>query len=84
MDESEADLYQALLGYLAKNREAMDTLDGIAEWWVMRQRIHTSVNTVERVLRQMIEDGLVEEVGPFEPPRYRLRKRRKVNGGEAH
>ena len=84
MDDSEPDLYEALLGYLAENPDAMDTLDGIAEWWVMRQRIHHSVNTVERVLRRMIQDGLVEEVGPPARPRYRLRKPRKMNGGEAH
>jgi hypothetical protein len=72
-DESERDLYRAVLEYLSKNPDAMDTLEGIAEWWVMRQRIHIGVTNLSRVLDQLVEDGLVEDIGPMERPRYRLR-----------
>jgi hypothetical protein len=75
VNETERDLYRAVLGYLTRNPNAMDTLDGIAEWWVMRQHIHTSVSALSRVLRRLVEDGLVEDIGPVERPRYRLRKR---------
>ena len=67
-------LYRAVLDYLSKNPDAMDTLDGIAEWWVMRQRIDTSVSSLSRVLRRLIAEGLVEDIGPVEQPRYRLRR----------
>jgi hypothetical protein len=72
--EAERDLYRAVLEYLEHNPHAVDTLDGIAEWWVMRQRIETSVTTLSRVLRMLVENGLVEELGPVERPRYRLRR----------
>ena len=71
--ETERDLYRAVLQYLRSHPDAMDTLDGIAEWWLMRQRIHASVTSVARVLRLLVENGLVEELGPVERPRYRLR-----------
>jgi hypothetical protein len=75
-DETERELYRAVLEYLERNPHAMDTLDGIAEWWVMRQRIHTSVTTLARVLDLLVEHGRVEALGPVENPRYRLRTSR--------
>lgn len=73
MNDTESDLRRAILGYLAENPDAMDTLEGIARWWVPRQRIQVSVAACARVLEQLVEQGLVEEVGPGEPKRYRLR-----------
>jgi hypothetical protein len=75
VNATERDLYRAVLEYLRKNPDAMDTLDGIAEWWVMRQRIDTTVSSLSRVLRRLVDDGLVEDIGPAEQPRYRLRKK---------
>jgi hypothetical protein len=74
VNETERDLYRTVIEYLTKNPDAMDTLDGIAEWWVMRQRIDTSVSSLSRVLRRLIAEGLVEDIGPVEQPRYRLRR----------
>jgi hypothetical protein len=72
-NESESDLRRAVIGYLEENPEAMDTLEGIAEWWVMRQRIRTSVSTIARVVRRLVDEGLLEELGPRERPRFRLK-----------
>lgn len=71
-DESESDVYSAVVQYLEENPEAMDTLDGIAEWWVMRQRIRTSVDAIARVVERLVGEGLLEEVGPRDRPRFRL------------
>jgi hypothetical protein len=73
VNDSDTDLHRAILGYLADNPDAMDTLEGIAGWWVARQRVAVSVRSCERVLRDLIGQGLIEEVGPGEPKRYRLR-----------
>ena len=72
-NESESDLRRAVVEYLEENPEAMDTLEGIAEWWVMRQRIRTSVSTIERVVRRLVDEGLLEQVGPPQRPRFRLK-----------
>jgi hypothetical protein len=50
-----------ILGYLDDHPTAMDTLDGIAEWWVLRQQIEIEVRRVSRVLTALVSDGLLEE-----------------------
>ena len=50
-----------ILGYLDDHPTAMDTLDGIAEWWVLRQQIEIEVRRVSRVLTTLVTDGLLEE-----------------------
>ncbi len=63
---------EAILGYLAEHPQAMDTADGIAVWWIMWQQIRVTATTVTRVLRELTERGLLEEVGDGDQPRYRL------------
>jgi DNA-binding HxlR family transcriptional regulator len=62
-----------ILGYLTEHPQAMDTLEGIAEWWLMRQHIRVSVTMLARVLRRLTEQGVLEELGSPEEPRYRLK-----------
>jgi hypothetical protein len=78
-NENESDLRRAVIGYLDENPEAMDTLEGITEWWVMRQRIRTSVTTVARVVRRLVDEGLLEQLGPRERPRFRLNRSGATN-----
>ena len=65
---------QSILGYLAEHPQAMDTVEGIAQWWIMRQQIRVTATTVARVLRQLAERGLLEEFGDGEQRRYRLKR----------
>jgi hypothetical protein len=39
MDTSRSgeEVAEAILGYLAQHPQAMDTADGIAQWWIMYQ-----------------------------------------------
>jgi len=78
--DSESDLYRAVVAYVEENPEAMDTLEGIAEWWVARAQARTSVGDVTRVVRRLVDDGWLEEVGSFERPRFRRRR----SGLECH
>jgi hypothetical protein len=34
-------LVRVILAYLAEHPQAMDTIEGIAEWWVRRQEVRT-------------------------------------------
>jgi hypothetical protein len=71
--QDEAELAEAILEYLSEYPHAMDTLEGIAEWWVMREQVRVEVDALVRVLQQLTKDGLLEEIGPDDNPRYRLR-----------
>jgi hypothetical protein len=59
--ESDAHVKTLVLGYLDDHPTAMDTLDGIAEWWVLRQQIDIEVRRVARALAALVSDGLIEE-----------------------
>ena len=56
------DVAAAILGYLEEHPHGMDTLEGIAEWWIARQRVRVQVATVARVLERLTEGGAVEVV----------------------
>ena len=42
----------------------MDTLQGIAEWWLLRQRVRMVVRQVERVLLRLTAEGALERSAP--------------------
>jgi hypothetical protein len=53
-------LADEILAYLARHPEAQDTMEGIAEWWLLDQRIHSAVADVEATLRELVgQDFLV-------------------------
>ena len=46
--------------YLRAHPEASDTLDGIAHWWLSRQRQDDASELVQAALDLLIERGVVE------------------------
>jgi hypothetical protein len=73
----EPELETAVMSYLAEHPEAMDTIEGIAEWWLMRQRIRVGLEALSRVLGRLTNDGLLEKIGEGENARYRLKMKRQ-------
>jgi Fe2+ or Zn2+ uptake regulation protein len=71
---NDEEVAQSILAYLAEHPKAMDTAEGIAQWWIMRQQVRVTATTVSRVLHQLAEKGLLEEFGDGEQRRYRLRR----------
>jgi Fe2+ or Zn2+ uptake regulation protein len=69
----EAELARAVIGYLGHHPQAMDNVQGVAEWWVMRQQVKVEVETMARVLQQLVDRGLLEKVDSANGPFYRLR-----------
>jgi hypothetical protein len=62
-----------LLGYLREHPNAMDTLEGIADWWLPRHRVRTEVERVAQALRTLEQRELIERIG-HDRPLYRLRR----------
>jgi hypothetical protein len=62
------------MDYLVEHPNAMDTSEGIAEWWIMRRQIKVEVEAVQRVLSQLTARGLLEKIGSGASARYRLKK----------
>ena len=59
MRSSLASIRRAILAYLARNPEAADTVDGIAEWWLWKQRIVDVKSDVQKVLDKLAREGLL-------------------------
>ncbi len=62
------------MDYLAENPEAMDTLEGIAQWWIARQKVRVDVSRLARALDDLTGKGILERIGSGEDARFRLKK----------
>lgn len=67
------ELAEAVRAYLAQHPQAMDSLEGIAEWWLPRDSGHVDLNALARTLDVMVEQGVLERVGSTRVS-YRLKK----------
>ena len=65
-------LRAAVLAYVAEHPGAMDTLDGIAEWWIARQQIRVNVKRLASVLDELTRIGSLESVDVGGERMYRL------------
>jgi hypothetical protein len=55
--KSESPIERQILGYLAANPEAQDTMRGIAEWWLLKQKIQESTSDVEAAVANLVAQG---------------------------
>lgn len=69
----EPELEAAIRHYLADHPDAMDTTEGIGEWWLMRERLRVDLAALTRILRRLTDDGVLERIGTGEGARYRLK-----------
>lgn len=68
------ELCDALLGYLDDHPNAMDTIEGIASWWIPRRDV--PVEQVAAALRTLEARQLIERIGSEERPMFRVRRPR--------
>ena len=59
-DDSVDDLARTILRYVASCPNACDTLDGICEWWIPRQRYVEAKNEVLAALELLEARGLID------------------------
>ena len=56
-----APLSYEILSYLRAHPQAADTVDGIVEWWLPRQRHDEAVDRVQNALDELVARGLMEK-----------------------
>ena len=66
-----------ILGYLIAHPDAQDTLQGIAEWWLLEQRITEQTALVSEALAALVTEGLVIERRGEARSYYKLNKRKR-------
>jgi hypothetical protein len=50
-----------ILSYLSRHRDARDTLEGIAEWWLLEQHVRRVMTEVQKAITELLAQGLVLE-----------------------
>jgi hypothetical protein len=53
------EIARAILGYLARNPKAQDTLPGIIEWWLLDHQIRTRTAEIKRVIDELVAEKLI-------------------------
>ncbi|MBW0001697.1 MAG: hypothetical protein JO015_21585 [Verrucomicrobia bacterium] len=59
MDDPGRPLTDEVLAYIVRHPQAQDTVEGIAEWWLLEQQIHRAVSEVETALSQLMAKGFL-------------------------
>ena len=57
--ESEMEIERSVLAYLHSHPQAADTLRGIVNWWLPRQRYESGCLRIEHVLDRLVTEGLL-------------------------
>ena len=75
-DERVRQVAREIEDYLRAHPQAADSLEGIATWWVSRQRIQDEVEVVQAALVELSRAGvLLEALDPMGgQPIYRLKR----------
>lgn len=64
-------LARAILRYLEAHPEAKDTIEGIAQWWLLREWHEPLCGHVKRAVSWLLSQGLILEIRrPGVPPYY--------------
>ena len=66
-----------ILAYLAENPDAQDTLQGIAEWWLLQRRIQHHLAQVGEAIQSLVSVGfLIEHSGSYSDARYQVNRKK--------
>lgn len=75
-----AEMVDAIKRYLKKHPQAADTLEGIVNWWLLRQRYEIAEEVVNKALEVLVEQGTVAKMNPKgSKPIYRLKEEQNGN-----
>jgi hypothetical protein len=62
--ELDETVVRQVLGYFVRSRQMADTLEGIARWRLLEERVKLSVRQTDAALKWLVEQGFVEELRP--------------------
>ena len=72
---TESEIETSVLEYLRRNPQATDSVVGVAEWWLPRQRYETAAERIRSVMERMVsDDKLTRRTLPDGTTVYSLRR----------
>lgn len=72
--QGEKALAEAVKDYVKKHPQSMDTVEGIAEWWIPGAGKSVTLTRLRRVLERLADEGFLDRVGHGEYAHYRARR----------
>jgi hypothetical protein len=67
-------LADAIRQYLVKHPDAADTVEGVVNWWLVRQRYENTVKMVGQALELLVKQGELTKIQHRgSPPIYKIR-----------
>ena len=61
--QSEVDMVaEQIARYLESRPNAVDSLDGIVHWWLLKQKIEESSEVVQTAVDALVDEGVVEKI----------------------
>lgn len=74
MCRTSTDLKQEILRYVRAHTQSAETPEGVARWWLARQRFEDAIDVVLVALDELVAEGSLERyVLPGGTPVYRAR-----------
>lgn len=61
MNRNADDYRHSILSYLTRHPQAQDTVEGIAEWWVMDQHLHVILEEIQDALAALVRNQYLVE-----------------------
>jgi hypothetical protein len=61
-ERNERSIAGEILSYLVAQPTAKDTLEGIAEWWLLKSEVVDAIDTVSLALERLVSEGLLKPV----------------------
>lgn len=72
-----AQISREILAYLTEHPDAQDTLAGIAEWWLLEQKIRHKTDEVKKSLSELVDKGFIVECdGKNSHTYYRINRKK--------
>src|SRR5512147_1589438 len=67
------EIQREILAHLAAHPDGEDTLEGIAEWWLLERQVEHRLHEVRKALEGLVAEGLLEcRTGAGSRPRFRV------------
>jgi hypothetical protein len=61
---ADPEITKQVLSYFLHNPQAADTLEGIARWRLLEERLQRSLRQTDEAVRWLVEKGYLQEIAP--------------------
>ena len=78
-DAAEKQVAEAIMKYLEEHPHAMDTAEGVADWWLPRDRAPANLELTRRALDRLVASRLLVKIGEGDRAHYGIYKHPRPN-----